>query len=138
MKMNKRGFTLIELLVVLVLLGAVATAVIAGLGNFSISDGKRVGVVTKFSHKGIFCKTWEGDLLLGGQGTVTSSHWEFSVDDKNVAEEINGAMDKQELVELLYHQQLFVFPWKGDTKYFVTGVKQIHRPATAVVNVSPQ
>ncbi len=101
-----------------------------GVSGFSVSDGKRVGTVTKFSKKGILWKTYEGDLLLGGQGTVTSSHWNFTVSDSTVALKVEKSMDEQDLIEAEYHQCLFVFPWNGDTNYFVTNVKLVHKPAS--------
>jgi hypothetical protein len=51
-------------------------------GCFDYSDGSRVGVVTKLSRKGLICKTWEGQMNLGGMKTVTvtSSDGKSSMD----------------------------------------------------------
>lgn len=51
------------------------------------SDGERTGVITKFSHKGMLIKTWEGELNMGGfdQGGVATI-WAFSVDDPVIVE----------------------------------------------------
>ena len=34
--------------------------------NWSYSSGERAGFLQKVSHKGWICKTWEGELSLGG------------------------------------------------------------------------
>ncbi len=128
MRSNKRALTLFELLVGLVIVVGVVASIFGALTKYSISDGKRIGVVTKLSYKGWVWKTHEGDLLLGGQGTVTSSHWNFSVTDADVAEKLNKAADEQDLVELVYHQYPCVLPWNGETTYFVTEAKLVHKP----------
>ena len=58
---RKSGTTLIELVVAIVIaivsVGIFAAAVTGVVGT---SDGKRVGVLSKFSHKGLFIKSYEG------------------------------------------------------------------------------
>lgn len=42
-------------------------------GCLEYSDGQRVGIVTKFSQKGLIWKTWEGELRPSGrEGLMTS------------------------------------------------------------------
>lgn len=119
----KRAFTLIELLIVVAIIGLLTAVVIGGVGGCSRSDGSRVGIVTKFSHKGIAWKTWEGEMNLGGirndptgEGTVANI-WEFSVQDQEVVKVIDENLGKK--MRLDYHQNLVVRPWNGSTTYFV-------------------
>ncbi len=118
---------LIELIVVVAIIGILGTMVLGGVASFTVSDGKRVGTVTKFSNKGVAWKTYEGDLLLGGSGAM-SPHWNFSVTDEQVANELNKALSEQDLVEVQYHQNFAMIPWRGETTYFVTAVKVVHKP----------
>ena len=46
--------------------------------NFTISDGVRSGVLSKFSNKGIIFKTWEGEL---NEGFGATRFFPFSVQD---------------------------------------------------------
>jgi hypothetical protein len=120
--MNRRGLSPVELMLVFVVC---LTLILYGLGTCTISDGKRVGVVTKFSYKGFISKTWEGDLLSGGQGAVTGAHWNFTCDKPELVNKINKALDHQEMIELGYTEYLAVAPWSGDTKYFITSAEVV-------------
>jgi hypothetical protein len=97
---------------------------LGGTGGLATGDGNCVGIVTKFSHKGILWKTWEGKLILGGQGTVTTNTWDFSVDKDNetLIQDIQNALDTQEKVKLSYHQILIPVLPIGSTTYFIQKV----------------
>ena len=127
MKSNK-GFTLIELLIIISILGIITAIVFSG-GGFSRSDGDRVGSITKFSHKGIFWTTWEGELVMGGVnksgGNTVANVWEFSVVDETLVQEIRKAMDLDKPVKLHYKQVLLLRPWNGSTTYFVDSIAPV-------------
>lgn len=128
---NKSAFTLIELLIVLVigliLLGMSAGAIGMVVGK---SDGKRVGVLTKFSHKGVFVKSYEGELNLGGlrngmdsdgNQTVTANVWAFSVSDPNIAKKVEDLVGKQVMIK--YHQSFAGI--SRDTSYDVVEIQEV-------------
>jgi hypothetical protein len=96
--------------------------------NWSYSNGERAGWVQKFSSKGWFCKTWEGEMAMVSLPGSTPEKFHFTVWDDNVAEKINDAMGKR--VSLQYAQKVGI-PTScfGDTRYYVTDV--------AVVDVVP-
>ena len=52
------------------------------------SDGSRIGIVTKLSHKGMLFKSWEGEMLIAlpvsVAGTTQPEKFAFNVDDKAV------------------------------------------------------
>ena len=96
------------------------------------SEGERAGVVTKFSHKGIFCKTWEGELNMGGMTKHTDSKrftsfvaniWSFSVTNPALVSQIQEAMDEGKPVTLQYSQWVIAPICKSESSYIVTGVK---------------
>ena len=46
------------------------------------SEGERIGYVTKLTAKGIFWKTWEGEMQMGtGELASLQEHFHFSVYD---------------------------------------------------------
>ena len=88
---------------------------------WSYSTGERAGWVQKLSHKGWFCKTWEGELSMVSMPGVAPEKFLFSVWDDNVAEEINRNMGKR--VALHYEEKIGI-PTNcfGETRYFVTRI----------------
>lgn len=136
--MKKNGFTLIELLVVIAIVSILFVMVAGGIGGCSVSDGSRVGTITKFSHKGVIWKTYEGEMNCGGMrsgtngegiSTLATNIWEFSVEknNKKIIDEIQSAMDENYPVKLTYRQKFLVMPWTADTTYFITEVKTIKK-----------
>lgn len=93
------------------------------IGSVTYSEGERTGAITKFSHKGLAIKTWEGELNVGGieQGGVAAV-WSFSVDEPEVVKKVQDAQRKGGRWTLKYRQQLMVQSWRGATDYFVVDV----------------
>lgn len=123
-----KKIAIISVSVVFVLL----TALLLFLLFFNFSKGERAGTISKFSHKGLVIKTWEGQLLIGGlsgnQGSdLTTNTWDFSVypGDQETREAIFNAMNEGYRVRMVYEQKLFVLRWRGDTEYFVTHVERV-------------
>jgi hypothetical protein len=93
--------------------------------NWSYSEGRRAGVVQKFSKKGWVCKTWEGELaMVPVPGTTTPEMFNFTVRDDVVAQYLNASLGKR--VALTYHQHKGV-PTScfGETEYYVVAVKVV-------------
>ena len=88
------------------------------LWNFPVSNGKRVGNLTKISKKGKFwfTKTWEGTIDEGSGDQLTS---QFSVKDEGLAEELYKYEGKEVVI---YYEQHFL-GWPRETNYVVTSWK---------------
>lgn len=95
------------------------------------SNGSRVGVVNKLSHKGIAFKSWEGEMNLGGfrnktdaegRTSVVANVFRFSVTDSAIAKQIEEQMISGETVELVYRQWL-LSPITQDSDYTIVAVK---------------
>jgi len=86
--------------------------------SWSYSQGQRAGYVQKFSKRGWFCKTWEGELLLTTLPGVVPEKFEFTVRDDAVAAQVSANMGKR--LVLRYDQHKGV-PGScfGETEYFV-------------------
>lgn len=91
------------------------------------SDGERAGTVVKFSHKGFTCKTWEGELLIGGMksngNNMEVNTFKFTVKDSNIIPQIKAALASGAHVTLQYDQVVMNLPCQGDSDYFIKGVK---------------
>lgn len=86
----------------------------------SFSDGMRTGELIKFSHKGYFFKTWEGEL---SQGLSSSQKFAFSVMDNEpeVIEQLKNNQGK--FVRIEYIERYNTFLWWGDSNYYITKVQ---------------
>lgn len=104
-------------------------------GCFEYSEGERTGVITKFSRKGFICKTWEGELNLGGfkektsydsrgieQTKVVTNVFEFTVENTSIIGQIQTAQRSGKRVTLQYNQELFSFCRSDSDSYFVSNV----------------
>jgi hypothetical protein len=134
-KMNKNnrksGFTLIELIVTIVFAAVAIGIFAAAVGNVvGTSDGKRVGVLTKFSHKGLFIKSYEGELNMGGvrnnvnskgESSVVANVWEFSCSNPQMAEKLENMVGKEVVIK--YHQSFAGL--QRDTSYDVVSVEEV-------------
>ena len=106
------------------------------------SEGERFGFLTKFSRKGRFYKSWEGELNLTQTGMNTSSLFEFSIDndkeDKAVIATIDSAVNNGWKVKLTYHETSFknFFKNRGETDYFVNGIQVLDKNGLGNNNVS--
>ena len=92
--------------------------------NWSYSSGERAGYVQKFSNKGWFCKTWEGELAMVTMPGTLTEKFEFSVRDAGVAKKLNESMGQR--VSLHYEQHIGV-PTScfGETQYYVSAVRVV-------------
>jgi len=87
------------------------------------SNGDRKGVLIKFSHKGNFFKTDEGEMWLGCRQTVNAEKYFFSVTDDSIAGILRNLQD--ECLQIEYKEYRATLPWRGESKYIVFGVKKI-------------
>lgn len=112
-------------------------------GCFEYSDGQRAGTVVKLSKRGFICKTWEGEMNLGGMRSKTDlitsgsgdsqtttavksivpNTWAFTVESEALARKIMAKMDAGETMTLTYREELVSFCRSDSASYFVTGIK---------------
>ena len=127
MKKVKRVFLYILIFVLVKGLGGGSFAV---FGTYS--SGSRAGVIVKYSTKGLFFKTREGELNVGGiskgeAGDIMPTILYFSV--YRGYTEVNDAIQDAVLggyrVRLHYEEKYFQFDWRGDTQYFITQVEKV-------------
>ena len=128
---TKSGFTLIELLVVLAIVAILFTMVFGSIvKGISTSDGKRIGILTKFSYKGLIYKSYEGELNMGGvrntrdsdgNVSVVANVWQFSCSNPTVAHQLDELVGKQVVIH--YHQSFAGF--SRDTSYDAVSVEEV-------------
>ena len=95
-------------------------------------EGVRAGNVLRISKKGMMFKTYEGQLNLQTFGALKGANpimesFDFSVEPNNeqVIKDLEAVALTGERVNLHYVKRYATFPWRGDTKYFITRVERV-------------
>ena len=117
---------------------ALILILVLGAGLFSFyywgvyDEGVRAGTVLRISKMGILFKTYEGQLNLETFGALRGANpiaeaFDFSVESDNseVIQDLQEVALTGERVNLHYKKRYLTFPWRGDTKYFITRVERV-------------
>lgn len=117
---------------------ALIVIVVIGIGLLSFyywgvyDEGVRAGTVLRISKMGIVFKTYEGQLNLETFGALRGASpiaeaFDFSVEPGNtkVINDLQQVALTGERVNLHYKKRYLTFPWRGDTKYFITKVERV-------------
>ncbi len=93
---------------------------------FTFSEGYRAGLLQKFSKKGTFFKTYEGEMILSSVQSrsdiaLASEKFFFSVADEKIADDLNQIQG--EYIVVHYIEKNGILPWVGETRYLVDSVK---------------
>lgn len=103
------------------------------------SNGERIGMITRFSYKGLIFKSWEGTLNTTQTGMNSAEPFSFSVDndvnDPATIARLDSAANYGWKVKIVYHE-VKGFNWfnnRGETDYFVNEVTVLDRNPVGTV-----
>lgn len=120
----------VKILVVVLVIIAVAVFSFYYWGIYD--EGVRAGMVLRISKKGVLFKTYEGQLNLQTFGALKGPNpimesFDFSVETSSVEvlKELEEVSLSGERVNLHYVKRYATFPWRGETKYFITKVERM-------------
>jgi len=93
---------------------------------YTYSEGYRAGLLQKFSHKGAFFKTFEGELILSSVSSnsdvaIASEKFLFTVTNKSLVRQFDTLQGLTVIVH--YRQKNGSVFWRGDSQYLVDSVK---------------
>ncbi|MFZ6002287.1 MAG: 6-phosphogluconate dehydrogenase [Bacteroidota bacterium] len=95
-------------------------------------NGVMAGKVLRISQKGLIFKTYEGKLSLESFGALkgvspVAETFDFSVEssEDDVIKTLTEVALSGERVNLHFKKRYMRFPWRGDTKYFITEVERL-------------
>jgi hypothetical protein len=122
-----------KVVVIALIAVVVVGAVILSFNYWAVYDeGVRAGNVLRVSKKGMIFKTYEGQLNLQTFGALKGASpimesFDFSVEssDTQVIKDLEAVALTGERVNLHYVKRYALFPWRGDTKYFITRVERM-------------
>jgi hypothetical protein len=114
-------------------LGLLTSVMLMASCSENYSNGERVGMITKFTEKGLIWKSYEGHLNATQTGMNSAEGFDFSVDnDKNdpvVIATLDSAASLGWKIKLDYHE-VAGLNWlgnRGETDYFVNKVDVLDR-----------
>jgi len=90
------------------------------------SEGYRAGLLQKFSNKGTFFKTYEGEMILSSVAStrdiaIASEKFQFTLINKDLVRQFDTLQGENVIVH--YRQMNSAVFWRGDSKYLVDSVK---------------
>jgi hypothetical protein len=128
---------LIALLVVILMIAGCAGGCEA-LNRITYIEGGRVGYIIKFAERGLFSKTYQGEVNMGGvlnsgMGSAAPNTWYFSLDNQrrrgedldSIAAVINIFLSNGHPVKISYYAPFFTWPWRSSNRYLVQKVDAI-------------
>lgn len=128
---------LIALLVVILMIAGCAGCGEA-LNRVTYIEGSRVGYIVKFAELGLFSKTYQGEVNMGGVrstsiGGMSPNTWYFSLDNQrrrgenldSIAAAINTFLSNGHAVKISYYAPFFAWPWRSSNRYLVQKVDAI-------------
>ena len=122
----------VKVILVSVVILAIAFLCLSYWGVYD--EGVRAGTVLRISKKGMIFKTYEGQLNVQTFGAIKGANpimeaFDFSVSaaDEDVVKTLQEVSLSGERVNLHYVARYAAFPWRGDTKYFITKVERVEQ-----------
>jgi hypothetical protein len=93
---------------------------------YTYSEGYRAGLLQKFSSKGNFIKTYEGEMILSSVSSsrdvaLASEKFLFTLTNKTLVRQLDTIQG--EMVIVHYRQKNGTLFWRGDSPYLVDSVK---------------
>ncbi|NEU10423.1 hypothetical protein GZH53_19010 [Flavihumibacter sp. R14] len=108
---------------------------------YVFGEGVKSGELNYLVKKGNVFKTFEGKLIQSGlrtgtTGSVQSYEFEFSVEDKKIAETLMRNSGK--VFDLHYKEYHATLPWRGFSKFIVDSIYSMKaRPGESPFRVNP-
>lgn len=123
---------LVKRLLLIVLILGLAVLSFAYWGTYE--KGVMAGKVLRVTEKGVIFKTYEGKISLDSYGALKgvspiAETFDFSVesDQTELIQKLSDVALSGERVNLTFVKRYMRFPWRGDTKYFVTQVERTEK-----------
>lgn len=121
---------IIKRILLIALILGIAVLSFAYWGEYE--SGVMAGKVLRVTEKGILFKTHEGKISLDSFGALkgvspVAETFDFSIesDQTEVLKNLQEVSLSGERVNLYFVKRYMRFPWRGDTKYFVTKVERV-------------
>lgn len=101
-----------------------------GCGSgFDSGDGKKIGQIVKIGEHGVFCPTYEAEIIRGGfngGSGVNGLALDFTIKNKKLYHDLVLAMEAQQEIELSYDKRAMSGPCYSETAIVATGFRVLN------------
>jgi hypothetical protein len=97
-------------------------------GCWDTGRGEKVGSIIKLNKQGIFCKTWEAEIIRGGLNTgsgVMGQAFHFTIEDNKLAEEVEKYLNNQQEVKISYRREGITWCRSDSNDHFLTKIEPL-------------
>jgi hypothetical protein len=98
-------------------------------GGIEAGDGKKIGQIVKLGKHGMFCPTYEGEIIRGGfngGSGVNGAALDFTIKSQKLYDRLMIAMENQQEIELHYSKRNLTGICYSDTQTIATGFKLLN------------
>jgi len=102
-------------------------------GCWDMGTGEKIGAITRLQRTGVFCQTWEGEIIRGGLNGgsgVVGNAFHFTVEDEALAKKVHEYMEKQQEVKITYRQEGATLCRSDSDNMFLTDIQPVGAVAT--------
>ena len=109
-------------------------------GCIDTGSGEKIGSIVKLAQEGVWCKTWEGEIIRGGLSNgsgVNGQSFRFTIEDNpELVEKIKGVMESQQEIKLHYRTEMTTFCRSNSPSHaFVTSVEVLGKEAARPLKI---
>ena len=104
-------------------------------GCYEISTGEKNGVITKLAQSGVFCKTWEMEIVRGGLTSgsgVVGAPFDVTIENPDLVKIAKQAIDTGAEIRIHYSREMVSFCRSDSDSTFLTSI-EILRPGNATL-----
>jgi len=97
-------------------------------GCWDMGGGEKVGTITRLNKSGVFCKTWEAEIIRGGfngGSGVMGQAFHFTIENADLVKEVEKYMNNQQEVKITYKMEGITF-CRSDSDNFLAKIEPLN------------
>ena len=104
-------------------------------------SGEKIGSVVKISQEGLFCKTWEMQIIRGGLSNGSGAQgqaYDITIEDPKLVEDVKKYMETQQEIKVKYRTE-FATLCRSESAHnaFIVGIEPLGHEADRPLQVTP-
>lgn len=107
-------------------------------GCIETQKGEKIGMITKVAQEGLFCPTWEAQVIRGGfnQGSGASgTAFEFTIESDELAKKVTKLAEERKEVKITYRKEAVTICSSDSNNYFLVSIEELKHDEQGKGNV---